>query len=321
MRIGTLHKIRWKIVSGTCLILAFLMITTAAFAYHSDYMFARHEAIRNLGLVLVGVISAPLLIWRTLIASRQSKTGQKQAEIADKNHLAGTFSQALEQLGAYKNEHPILEIRIGGLYTLEKIALSNEDYHPQIMEVLCSYIRLNHIAPSEPQTPRTDILAALTIIGRREIKFDNEKPDLSGCNFGAITIERLSLPSVNLSGSIFKGAILEWAHLTNANFTDANLIGVNFTAADFQGAHCGGANLTNANLNRAHCREADFMHGQLNKACLVGADLRGANLIFAHIEEANFDRTNLMGACLNSVKFDGVTGDNSYIKEYIKTLK
>jgi hypothetical protein len=68
----------------------------------------------------------------TLLALETSR----EAQFADR------YSQALEQLGSDN-----LDVRIGGIYALEGIALDSPRHHPTVMEVLTAFIR-EHQLPS-----------------------------------------------------------------------------------------------------------------------------------------------------------------------------
>ena len=78
----------------------------------------------------------------------------------------------------FKETAPNIEVRIGGLLSLERIAQDSVAYdkgrdHVRVMEILCAYIRNN--APVERQSentddassPRSDIVIALNILGKR----------------------------------------------------------------------------------------------------------------------------------------------------------
>ena len=107
--------------------------------------------------------------------------------VAQEGHITERFTRAVEQLGSER-----LEIRLGGIYALERLAKDSPQDHWTIMEVLTAFIRENApwplqaegppppspegqeaaAAAAKPTTkskPRTDIQAALTIIGRRRL--------------------------------------------------------------------------------------------------------------------------------------------------------
>ena len=77
--------------------------------------------LRNLALIVFGVIGFALAGWRTSITERNTKIaerntrlaaenieiGNKNAEIADRNSVTDTFTKALEQLGSGSKKNPI----------------------------------------------------------------------------------------------------------------------------------------------------------------------------------------------------------------------
>src|SRR5215218_6330267 len=75
------------------------------------------------------LLSGLYFTWRTLQVNREGQ-------------LTDRFTRAIDQLGKTDDEgNRLFEIRIGGIYALERIAReSEEDYWP-IMEVLTAYVR------------------------------------------------------------------------------------------------------------------------------------------------------------------------------------
>jgi hypothetical protein len=177
------------------------------------------------------------------------------------------YARAIEQLGSDK-----LDVRIGGIHALERIARDSPRDHPTIMAVLAAFI-LEHSRdqwpPAEPgaeppeRTTRPDVQAAATVIGRRN----------SGHSSEQINLNAAVLTRADLTGADLTGANLAFADLTGADLTGANLIFANFAFADLTGADLTGANLTFANLIFADLTRAD-----LTFAVLTRADLTGANL-------------------------------------------
>ena len=109
-------------------------------------------------------------------AEDQSKAAMKQSETADQKaireqqgQIADHINKAVEGLGkSNQQSNPVIEVRIGALYELERIAKHNIHNHVQIIEMLCAYIRTNSPlvnTENEPNEPREDIRLALAIIG------------------------------------------------------------------------------------------------------------------------------------------------------------
>lgn len=59
--------------------------------------------------------------------------------------VAERFTKAVDQLGSTQSDKKIMEIRLGGIYALERIANQFDKYYYwQIMEILTAYIRTNY---------------------------------------------------------------------------------------------------------------------------------------------------------------------------------
>jgi Pentapeptide repeats (8 copies) len=156
-------------------------------------------------------------------AQEQHQTAQTQFRDQQKAAhdllISNQVSKGFEQLASDK-----IEMRLGGLYALEGVMSTSEQYRVPVLEALCAFVRERTIGKtvSEKQ-PATDIQAALTVIGRRE-----DGP-------GMLELSKVSIPGANLS---------------KANLRGANLSGANLSGADLSGADLNGADLNEANLNR-----------------------------------------------------------------------
>jgi hypothetical protein len=87
------------------------------------------------------------VIWREYSTHRASKATERQAETAAERHqkqteadrkrrITDNFTKAVELLG-----EPELEVRIGAIYALERIARESKRDHWPIMETLTAYVR------------------------------------------------------------------------------------------------------------------------------------------------------------------------------------
>ncbi len=96
--------------------------------------------------------------WQQIITTREGQITER-------------FTRAIEHLGSEQ-----LELRLGGIYALERIANDSQRDHWPIMEILTSFIRENASQaddqPLEVPQPRIDIQSALTVIGRRTYIYD-----------------------------------------------------------------------------------------------------------------------------------------------------
>jgi hypothetical protein len=157
------------------------------------------------------------------------------------------YARAIEQLGSDK-----LDVRIGGIHALERIARDSPRDHPTIMAVLAAFI-LEHSRdqwpPAEPgaeppeRTTRPDVQAAATVIGRRNSGHSSEQ-----INLNAAVLTRADLTGADLTGANLAFADLTGADLTFAVLTRADLTGANLARDDLTGG-LGSADLTGADLS------------------------------------------------------------------------
>ena len=246
------------------------------------------------------LLSGLYFTWRTLQVNREGQITER-------------FTRAIDQLGKVDDKgNKLFEIRVGGIYALERIAReSEEDYWP-IMEVLTAYVRQN--APQESEltelvvgyfrqnaayesgkdpteggsdeevrAPDPDIQAIMTVLRRRTHSFGHGEP------------EPLNLSWTYLRRANLSGADLAEAGLTGANLTRANLMEANLSGTQLKQANLSGANLGLANLG--------IGGASLLGARLYGADLSGAYLRGAFLTSANLMEANLSGADLSETHF------------------
>ncbi len=171
-------------------------------------------------------------------------------------------------------------IRIGGIYTLERLARRSENDSAAIMTILATYVR-EHAQWQEddkalrPTKPAPDIQAALTVIGRRKYAFkDGETLRL---DFRKTDLRKADLSGARLDGAILSGAHLEEALLNGTNLREAILRDARLEQASLIGAHLEKAYLGGARMDGAILREAHLDEAFANGARLDGADLRGAD--------------------------------------------
>jgi len=125
--------------------------------------------------------------------------------------------------------HPNIEVRVGAILALERIAKRSPDVHIQIMEILCAYIREN--TKEKRERPREDIQLALTVNGRRSekvIAMESDKLiDLRGTHLDHADLREVRLPNAQLTGAQLNEANLYAAQLNGANLSEAQLMGPN----------------------------------------------------------------------------------------------
>jgi len=111
------------------------------------------------GTVIVGVVG----FWANVRNTNKTTALALQGQVTDR------YTKAIEQLGSKE-----IDVRIGGIYALERIAYDSERDHPTVMEVLATFVRDHspeqwplptvHEAGAKPtgRKTRPDVQAALT---------------------------------------------------------------------------------------------------------------------------------------------------------------
>ena len=203
------------------------------------------STVRNVGLVVGGVVAIAFAVWRSRVAERQAAT-------AEHGLLNERYQKGAEMLG---NE--VLAVRIGGIYGLRHLAREHpQQYHVQVMRLFCSFVR----NPSSFVNLREDGRAAMDAIGARRERH--------------LRLERDTKYWLNLSGANLQNASLQGANLSSSELpTVGEDVWPNRTCTDLSGAHFFRANLESANL-----KNADLSGTDLSSANLSGVDLTGTNL-------------------------------------------
>jgi hypothetical protein len=202
------------------------------------------------GVVLLGVF----FTWRQLQLSQQGQ-------------LTDRFTNAVGQLG-----HDKLDVRLGGIHGLERIAQESVEDHPAISSILSAYVRRESPwPPSVSGQYREDApLASVPDMRHRAPSIHAALIALDSCQKGRRESLRLSdtdLRKATLSGVRFDNAMMNRAHLEGAVLNGADL-----ESALLINACLDGVTLKNANLTNAY---------------LWGAQLEGAS---------DLDRANFQGA-------------------------
>jgi hypothetical protein len=254
--------------------------------------------------------------------SRIYRITARTFELTERGHLTDRYAKAIEQLGDDK-----LDVRLGGIYSLEQIAHDSPRDRDQatIVEVLGVFVRVHSDplyqykaglpADAQPEPaaeqrrmaeeyvaeldrPPVDVQAAVTVLGRLPARTGPQPvADLTGAWLSKVDLE---------------AANLAWARLGEVNLTRAFLSEANLTEAFLPRANLTGARLVEANLTRALLVQADLTGTVLVGADLTGAGLGGANLTDALLGEANLTHAYLGEADLTEADLDGanLTGAN-----------
>ncbi len=205
-----------------------------------------------------------------------------------RGQLTERFGRAIEHLGS-----DATAVRLGGIYSLERIAHESRDEYGPIVEILTAYIRENSAWPHgnnrEPPAASAEVKAIMTVLARRNTRYeaDSAPPvDLSRTNLRGVAARGIDLTGARMRGAQLQGADLQHARLENVALQEAGL-----QAANFLGASLSGASLAKSNLARAVFTRAD-----LGDVTLAGADLQGALFYAVDLTFVTLKGANLRGA-------------------------
>jgi uncharacterized protein YjbI with pentapeptide repeats len=267
-------------------------------------------------LIFSGVTAAvaALAAWFTLIRHFAQTNADRQRRITE------SFSKAVEQLGSDK-----LEVRLGGIYSLERISKESPDDYWTVMENLTAFVRERSRRNEAERTSQ----GLEQRVSRRAYFLWQEagRPDGKTKDFWAAAAkqEKLGEPAADIAAvlTVLKRRSEQSREREGTNGWCFDLKGAILKRYDLSGAHLeaailGGARLEGADLNGAHLERADLSDdAHLEGADLIGAHLEAAILGGAHLEETCLSRAHLEGAYLNGAHLDGADLSDAHLEEAV----
>ena len=300
--------------------------------------------VRNVGLVVGGVIAILLAVWRSRIGDRQATAAQhqvenvrrqlevahQQAETAQQSLLNERYQKGAEMLGS-----DVLSVRLGGIYALQRLATQHPNqYHFQIMRLFCSFARnplggekeiVHQYAENEPtHRLREDVQAVMTAIGHRSaagLDLEELEEDFQ-LDLRDVDLHGASLKGANLAGALLIRAKLSRTNLEMANLSRSSLGFANLDLSLLMGANFSGADMLGASLCRTSILDTDFYLTDLHGVNLSGTYFRrnvqggpsehdGSERSLTRVTQSQLDRARADPDC--PPKFEGVldaeTGD------------
>lgn len=266
------------------------------------------KAIIPLG-TLVTVVATVYFSASTLAVSN------KQNEVTRQTAISERYSTAIEQLGS-----EVETIRIGGIYSLESIALESPDRALSVFNVLFAFIRSHSTKWVEPENRTQQSCPTPTVPSEEEREIYYEK-------FGNYVVKYDAPPDLQAAVDIFARSTtrlengpdlkfdLTQACLARVNFSNANLRGVILSQATLAEADFTNADLTGAKFDGASPGNASTVSGRwvLGPAKFNGAKMDNIDFTEAARESTGFSNFNVLrlfnldGASFFESKFDGVS--------------
>ena len=226
--------------------------------------------LRNVGLIIGGIVAVILAMWRSLVAERQAnaalqqteatflqaETAERQSTTALRSFLNERYEQGARKLGS---DDPT--VRLDGIVALERLAREHPpEFHVAVMKRLSLFV-----GPSDSSRRlRAEVAAAMAAIGSRsgdDINLENNETfelnlvgaDLQDQQLSRLNLSGANLMLVNLSGAQLLNVDLSNAHLQGAKLKDAWLFQANLSGTEFSIGEDGhpAEGLTQAQLDMA----------------------------------------------------------------------
>nr|WP_320141248.1 hypothetical protein [uncultured Cohaesibacter sp.] len=138
-------------------------------------------SLRNLALILLGVIGLPLAIWRSTVA-------QQQIFVAQKGQYADRFAKAAAMLA-----DDSLPVREAGIYALRELAMADPKGHYfQVQDLLCSFMR--DAGKQAEEQEKENAQSALTLVPRQTLDEYDPTPCTSDVNAALRAFSDLRTP-------------------------------------------------------------------------------------------------------------------------------
>ncbi|QIP72086.1 pentapeptide repeat-containing protein [Streptomyces sp. VN1] len=245
-------------------------------------------------LAALGTLAVIVFTWLSIQQVDDEQALTREGQVTDR------YNAAVTNIGADS-----LEVRLGGIYALQRIMEDSPRDQPSIVNVLSNYIRNHAKKPKQPADastgePASDIQAALTALRSREPSHDGTaRVDLADADLTGADLRDANLSSADLRDADLFGANLTFADLFGADLTDADLRDANLSSADLRGADLTGANLSGANLFFPRLSGTNLSGTNLHGAGLHGEDLRGADLHGADLRDADLSNVDLTCVALS----------------------
>jgi uncharacterized protein YjbI with pentapeptide repeats len=140
-------------------ILAAVAIPRLTFDLLGDNQQRASEAVKSLLPIAAAAVGFPLIVWRLVILNQQTRISEEKTQIDRETHYTSIFSRSVDQLGQTREikesrnqdgefesvtkTAPNIEVRLGGIHSLTRLAEESVRDRGKIENTLRSYVREN----------------------------------------------------------------------------------------------------------------------------------------------------------------------------------
>jgi len=283
--------------------------------------------------VITKSYSTILIVFGLGFAYRRLQVADRQARVAEEGQLTQRFGSAVEHLAS-----EALSVRIGGLYSLERLSKDSTLFHWPVVEIISAFVKDRSIAFSnstndtdvtteqvsilgraevrppaapggQPRAP-LDVQVAMRILSRRDYTLDaaGQRIDLEGAYLAGIRLSNAALKGANLNEANLNNVTILNSDLSEASLISAAMVEAELRGVDLRNTNASWVKLTACNLQDSDLRNSEFQDADLSSCGLACANAAGASFRRARVDFADFTDANLTKASFEGVDCSNTAG-------------
>lgn len=266
-------------------------------------LLTQHKAIHDLGIVLIGLVTAILLYIEVKNIGVNSESAliiakaQKEiVELSVKKRAEEFSTSIIERLAKavelLSSGNP--STRLAGIYSLERLANDLPDESVAIARIVTTFLT------NPPKGTKQDEVQRGFLTLLRIVKKIGNKPFIS--QEANLNLTGLKLEGLHIKDYSFKGFLLSGAHFYNVGFSNIDFAGVNLKGVIFKDCYKDGildftgTNLSDSNMVTSNFSEAIFVNSKLNRATIEGGTFENADFTNAEMEGLTHNHTKFSGS-------------------------
>ncbi len=309
---GTSSFARWAIIMGVFVflavaVLAIMILPTNMVNLHGLTASERDQSVASARSSLVQMIAGSAVFLGFLFTLETIRINRFGIAASYDSQIAERYFKSLEALSI---DNPV-EVRLGGIVSLERIALTSPLDRLTITRLLSIILRrANHDVQGESNSRDvSEIEAAVSALSAIRGAGFPSFIDLRGAALKNVQLEHMALCDTDLSSSIIVESALKSVDFRRAVMLAASVKNVDLRFSDLSRTMAREAVFENTDLSWCDLRGTVFISALLIQCSLVGARLEGCVFIGTDMRGADLRSTDLSGSLLLHVQLGDARAD------------
>ena len=216
------------------------------------------------------------------------------------NQLSERYAKSLELVKSSNT----LEVRLGGILALERIAITSPSDRDTILSFFATLLRFASSPGSQGERSQMEVEAILSALSRIMATTSSERViNLRAVHITKVNVEGVSIASADLSDAVIEDSKIMHANLCKARLPTATLRDVDLRFSNMNELMCRGTVIINSDISWSELTDSVFIGADLRPifvgsklagALMIGADLRGANLRHTDLRLVDLDDAHLV---------------------------